>query len=265
VLLIVDEAQNLPPKTLEEIRMLSNLESEKHHLIQIILVGQPELKFKLQRKGLEQFVQRVTVHCHLEGLANDEVTQYIQHRLQVAEAQNPNLFEPEAIDMIHKYSRGIPRVINIICDTALVFGFADERQTIQPDLIETVVRERKDAGIYFHAIEEPDPQTLPGEAEDAAPQASNNQIQFLERRVRMLENMVNHIDQRLTVVTDKRDERDTTVVELIKMLKQNMESRMRLILKLLQLSQRTLLKDDASDHEEAAQRNSFFSRRKRGA
>ncbi len=83
VVLIIDEAQNLTNDTMEEIRMLSNIETEKHHLIQIILVGQPELKFKLQQSNLKQLAQRVTVHCHLKGLEKDEVKEYINHRLEI--------------------------------------------------------------------------------------------------------------------------------------------------------------------------------------
>ena len=97
VILIVDEAQNLTPEALEEIRMLSNLEAEKHHLIQIILVGQPELKYKLQLKELAQFAQRITVHCHLEGLGAEELDHYIRYRLQVAGAAHADIFRPDAM------------------------------------------------------------------------------------------------------------------------------------------------------------------------
>ena len=92
VLLIIDEAQNLSAETMEEIRMLSNLEAEKHHLLQMILVGQPELKHKLQRKELRQFAQRVTVSCHLNGLNKEEVDKYIRHRLKVAGAEDADIF-----------------------------------------------------------------------------------------------------------------------------------------------------------------------------
>jgi general secretion pathway protein A len=142
VVLIIDEAQNLSEKTLEEIRMLSNLESEKHHLIQMILVGQPQLKEKLQRKSLEQFVQRVTVNCHLDALDKNQVEGYIRHRLTVAGAQNLDIFDPEAMRAIYKYSCGIPRLINTICDTAFVYGYADDVRVIGSDLIEAVAQAR---------------------------------------------------------------------------------------------------------------------------
>ena len=148
VILIVDEAQNLGPEALEEIRMLSNLEAEKHHLIQIMLVGQPELKYKLQMKNLEQFAQRITVHCHLDGLGREEVDRYIQYRLTVAGAKGSDIFSNDAIEAIHRHSRGIPRLINILCDTALVFGYADSLKVIDKDVIEAVGKARKAGGLF---------------------------------------------------------------------------------------------------------------------
>jgi general secretion pathway protein A len=148
VILIVDEAQNISPATMEEIRMLSNLETEKHHLLQIILVGQPQLKETLRREDLVQFAQRVTVHCHLDGLSDDEVQNYIQYRLQIGGANNPDLFHPEAIASISEYSRGIPRLINILCDTALVFGFSDGAEIIDKKTIEDVIKNRDDGEIF---------------------------------------------------------------------------------------------------------------------
>jgi general secretion pathway protein A len=143
VVLIIDESQNLPEKTLEEIRLLSNLESEKNHLLQIILLGQPELKHKLEQKNLEQFVQRVTVYWHLKGLNQDEVGQYIRHRLRVAgSGDNSKIFNSEAVDALYTHSKGIPRLINIFCDAALVYGYADESKIIGKDTIEEVVKIR---------------------------------------------------------------------------------------------------------------------------
>ncbi len=148
VVLIIDEAQNLSVRTLEEIRMLSNLEAEKQHLIQIVLSGQPELRAKLKKKELEQLAQRVTVHSHLRGLDADEVARYISHRLRVAGADHRDLFTPEAIEALARYSKGIPRIINILCDAALVYGFADELQSIGKDVIEDVVNDKKEAGLF---------------------------------------------------------------------------------------------------------------------
>lgn len=148
VVLIIDEAQNLPAGTLEEIRMLSNLEAEKHHLIQIILCGQPELRTKLKRQELRQFAQRVTVHCHLGGLDSEQVTRYIRHRLHIAGADHHSLFTEDALKAVFTYSKGIPRIINILCDAALVYGFADGLKIIDGKVIEEVVRDKRKAGLF---------------------------------------------------------------------------------------------------------------------
>ena len=148
VLLIIDEAQNISLEAMEEIRMLSNLEAEKSHLIQIILIGQPELKSKLQRHDLKQFAQRVSTHYHINGLNKDEVNNYIRYRLEVGEAENLDIFQGDAIELIYQHSLGIPRIINVICDTALVYGYADEIKIIDKSLIETVIKEREESGIF---------------------------------------------------------------------------------------------------------------------
>lgn len=148
VVLIIDEAQNLPSATLEEIRMLSNLEAEKHHLIQIVLCGQPELRTKLKRQELRQFAQRVTVHCHLGSLDSEEMNRYINHRLRIAGTNHHSLFTDDALKGVYKYSRGIPRVINILCDAALVYGFADGLKTIDGRVIEEVVKDKREAGLF---------------------------------------------------------------------------------------------------------------------
>jgi general secretion pathway protein A len=143
VVLVVDEAQNLPARTLEEIRLLSNVEAEKQHLLQVILVGQPELKHKLQRDELRQFAQRVTGHYHLSSLNREEVKWYVRHRLRVAGLDNPHLFDEEALEAVWRLSNGIPRLINVLCDTALVFGFGEDRRTIGLSTVEDVVRDRR--------------------------------------------------------------------------------------------------------------------------
>jgi general secretion pathway protein A len=149
VILIVDEAQNLSLETLEEIRMLSNLNDEKHPLLHIILLGQPNLRERLNQKVLEQLRQRIAVHYHLEPLDHEDTVRYIKHRLQKAGGQNQDLFMPDAIDGIYQHSRGIPRVINVICDTALVYGFAEGAAQITKAIIESVVEERTSGGLSF--------------------------------------------------------------------------------------------------------------------
>jgi type II secretory pathway predicted ATPase ExeA len=139
-LLIFDEAQNLSIDVLEELRLLSNVNSEKDLVLQILLVGQPELRAKLSRPELKQFAQRVSVFFHLKPLERDETHAYIRHRLTLA-GGNPSLFLPDAIDLVHARTKGVPRLLNQLCDFALVYGFADKRTEIDADLVAQVVRD----------------------------------------------------------------------------------------------------------------------------
>ncbi len=141
VLLIIDEAQNMKPETLEELRMLSNVNSEKDQLVQVMLAGQPALKDTLRRPELMQFAQRIAVDYHLEPLGVKETCGYIQHRLVTAGAER-NIFTPAACERIHCYSGGTPRLINLLCDTVLVYGFADQLDMIDVDLVDEMVQER---------------------------------------------------------------------------------------------------------------------------
>ncbi len=141
VVLLIDEAQNLSSMVLEEVRMLSNLETEKEKLIQIILIGQPQLKAKLASPKLEQFKQRISVFYHLNALNQIEVEQYIRHRLKLAGVEDLEVFTPEAISLIHEYSRGIPRIINIACDSALLSGYATDTKVITAEMVSEVIRE----------------------------------------------------------------------------------------------------------------------------
>lgn len=145
-LLIVDEAQNLSSDTLEELRMFSNLNAGKDQLLQIILVGQPGLRDLLCQPALEQFAQRIMVDYHLEPLSRDETAGYIRHRLAVA-GGDPELFDDEAYDAAHRHSGGVPRLINLLCDTALVFGYAEQAPRIVARLIDDVAREKRLGGI----------------------------------------------------------------------------------------------------------------------
>jgi general secretion pathway protein A len=142
-LLIFDEAQNLSVEVLEELRLLSNINSEKDLVLQILLVGQPELRIKLSRPELKQFAQRVSVDFHLRPLDRNETHAYIRHRLAVA-GGTATLFLPEAIEFIYSQTRGVPRLLNQLCDFALVYAFADGRTTIDADLVAQVLRDRND-------------------------------------------------------------------------------------------------------------------------
>jgi len=143
-LLILDEAQNLSVEVLEELRLLSNVNSETDLVLQILLVGQPELRAKLARPELRQFAQRVSVDFHLRPLDRGETHGYIRHRLSVA-GGNEGLFLPEAIEFVYARTGGIPRLLNQLCDFALVYAFAEGRTSIDVDLVAQVVRERSSA------------------------------------------------------------------------------------------------------------------------
>jgi type II secretory pathway predicted ATPase ExeA len=145
-ILIVDEAQNLSMEALEELRLLSNINSGKDLLLQVVLVGQPELLEKLKRPELSQFAQRIAVSHHLTPLPYLETRSYIEHRVKIAGSDRP-LFTDLAMGTIQYFSGGIPRLINSICDMALVYGFADEQQIIGEDLVFRVVSDRQVSGI----------------------------------------------------------------------------------------------------------------------
>lgn len=145
-ILVVDEAQNMSLETLEELRLLSNVNADNDLLLQIILVGQPELLEKLRRPDLRQFAQRVAVHYHLAPLEYLETRAYVRCRLQVA-GGDPALFAEPAVAAVHSVTGGVPRLINSICDMALVYAFAEGRTTIDLDTIVTVARDKCATGL----------------------------------------------------------------------------------------------------------------------
>jgi putative secretion ATPase (PEP-CTERM system associated) len=139
--LIVDEAQNLSPQVLEEIRLLTNLETSTEKLLQIVLSGQPELEQKLNLPQLRQLRQRITLRCKTHPLTEDETRAYINLRLKIAGSNGTQIFTPEAIADIHRYSTGIPRVINLLCDHAMISAFVDQQKLVGSDIIDAVARE----------------------------------------------------------------------------------------------------------------------------
>jgi len=141
VVLIIDEAQNLKLSVLEEIRMLSNLETEKEKLLQIVLVGQPELKKKLELPELRQLRQRIVVRFHIPGMAEDEIREYIDHRLRIAGSDGGISFSEESVESVYKYTGGIPRVINLVCDKALLAAYVIETKDISLALIDRAINE----------------------------------------------------------------------------------------------------------------------------
>jgi general secretion pathway protein A len=146
-ILIIDEAQNLQPDALEGLRMLSNINADKDQILQLILVGQPQLKDMLCAPQLLQFAQRISADFHLRPLTFGEVSQYIDYRLKLVGARDP-LFTQDACTLIAHASAGIPRAINILCDTALVFGFATGAQTITTELVVEVIEQKRNFGIF---------------------------------------------------------------------------------------------------------------------
>jgi type II secretory pathway predicted ATPase ExeA len=146
-LLIIDEAQNLQPDALETLRMLSNINADKNQFLQLILVGQPQLKKLLCSPDLVQFAQRISADFHLKPLSPSEVTQYIDYRLQAVGARIP-LFSNEACAEIGSASAGIPRSINILCDTALVYGFASGAGRITKNIVDLVIEDKKEFGVF---------------------------------------------------------------------------------------------------------------------
>ena len=145
--LIIDEAQNMDAETLEELRMLSNVNADKHMVLQLVLVGQPELRDRLKAPGLEQFVQRISVNYHLDSMTPPETRAYIRHRLTVA-GGDPDLFCVDAADAIHVASRGVPRLVNVLCDMALVYAYAASTTHVDAAIVGEVVRDRGKTGLF---------------------------------------------------------------------------------------------------------------------
>lgn len=142
--IIIDEAQNLPKELLEEFRMLSNLETSKSKLLQILLVGQPELDIKLNSKELRQLKQRIAIRRQIKPLTPKECREYIEHRLSLVNSSSSKIFTAEAISLIVKYANGIPRNINILCDNAFLIGYSLSKKKIDAKIIKEVIEDMKD-------------------------------------------------------------------------------------------------------------------------
>jgi hypothetical protein len=134
------------PQALEELRMLSNVNTEKDQVLQVILAGQPGLREHLKDPRLEQFAQRISVDYNLDPLNLDETREYIHHRLNIA-GGSPNIFDDTACEAVFRYSGGIPRLVNLLCDTALVYGYAEQAHRISAQLIEDVARDKQKSRI----------------------------------------------------------------------------------------------------------------------
>ena len=185
VLLIIDEAQNLSIEALEEIRMISNLQTDDRILIQIMLVGQPELKERLKSDKLTQLSQRIALNFHLTPLTREETEIYINFRIENA-GGNPGIFTKDAIDLIHKTSGGTPRAINLMCDASLVYGFADEINVINSELVEQVIEDRGELSFQKSESKEKDNTFLPEHTE---------RITKLENEVRQLQKLLKSLQK----------------------------------------------------------------------
>lgn len=143
--LIIDEAQDMSVQALEMTRLLSNLETPSRKLLQIVLIGQPELREKLRSPTLRQLAQRIMVRCHLRTMTREETAAYLRHRLAVAGNDGGLHFDEPAIDAVHEYSQGTPRMVNTICDKALLAGYVEQARVIDQQVIRLAIRDLREA------------------------------------------------------------------------------------------------------------------------
>jgi general secretion pathway protein A len=203
--LVVDEAQNLSPQMLEEIRLLTNLETSTEKLLQIVLAGQPELEQKLNQPQLRQLRQRITLRAKTRQLTLEETQGYIQERMRIAGAENPDIFSPEAVAAVHRYARGIPRVTNLLCEHALVSSFVDQKNPVPAEIVEEVARD-----FDLHIVD-PLAQTPPPSPALAIPtngEANGDQPPLVESLLQALNTLVDRLNQAEARV-DSHAESDT--------------------------------------------------------
>jgi putative secretion ATPase (PEP-CTERM system associated) len=221
-LLIIDEAQNLTPDAIEEVRMLSNLQSDNHTLLQILLVGQPELKAQLEHPSMRQVAQRIAVRYHLTGLNREDTGRYISYRLETAGGR-PDLFTDVAVDLIHTVSKGIPRAINLACQAALVYGFADEAPRITQDLVRQIMADNLGVGLE---TADPPPAGLSANPSGSPTDASGNgykeRLDSIEQIVKGLQGVV---ENRLGVIEKGLGGRQNETVEKLSQLLQQERER----------------------------------------
>ncbi|WP_320008740.1 AAA family ATPase [Maridesulfovibrio sp.] len=194
VLLILDEAQNLSDEALEQVRMISNLQAGKDNLISILMVGQSGFRSRLSKARYSQIVQRIVVSAHLSRLRTQEVKEYIQYRLRQGGAEDPSLiFSDEAVAKIIEYSHGIPRNINVLCEGALVYGFADDIRPVTADVVEAFAEERINDGLL----------TVPESSRPYDEDEVCRYIEELEKRVASLESSMGIVKRTLVRIIQK--------------------------------------------------------------
>jgi general secretion pathway protein A len=189
--LVVDEAQNLSPQMLEEIRLLTNLETSTEKLLQIVLSGQPELEQKLNQPQLRQLRQRITLRAKTRQLTSEETLGYIQERMRIAGAENPDIFSPEAVEAVHRYARGIPRVTNLLCEHALVSSFVDQKNPVPAEIVEEIARDF-DLHIIDPLAQEPPPPAL---ALPASTGTNGDHPPLIESLLQALNTLVDRLNQ----------------------------------------------------------------------
>ena len=186
-ILVVDEAHHLSPEILEEIRLLTNLETSQQKLLQIILAGQPELDQKLDSHELRQLKQRIALRCHLDPLSPNETAQYMSRRLRIAGAPAAvEIFSKPAIEAVFRYSRGIPRLVNTICENALLAGYAKHAATITSEIIDGVARDLR-LGVVVSEHKNPDPRNSGGQL--VKEQEQNELLQAVKTLLEVRERM----------------------------------------------------------------------------
>jgi general secretion pathway protein A len=196
--LIVDEAQNLSPQMLEEIRLLTNLETSTEKLLQIVLAGQPELEQKLNQPQLRQLRQRITLRAKTLQLSVEETRGYIQERLRIGGAENTDIFSPEAIVAVHRFARGIPRVTNLLCEHSLVSAFVDHRNPVPPEIVEEVARD-----FDLHIV---DP-IAQAPQQPLAPHTNGDQPPLIESLLQALNTLVDRLNQAEGAATESDHEK----------------------------------------------------------
>jgi putative secretion ATPase (PEP-CTERM system associated) len=198
-ILIIDEAQNLAEELLEEVRMLSNLETSDSKLLQIILVGQPELRTILSAPTLRQLRQRISINCHLQPMSREETECYIMHRLAVAGNAAAVEYPSESLDVVFRFSKGIPRLINIICDFLMLSAFAEETKVISVDMLREVIGDLDFDNHFWSAAVTVQPEGLPTDTVASSQPAGSLQLQQeicstlhdIAKRLDALENTIN--------------------------------------------------------------------------
>ena len=209
IILVIDEAQNLPKDALEEVRMLSNFQADDSMPLQIFLIGQPELRTILKSPGMHQIRQRIAVNYHLNGLSREETQNYIEYRLKKA-GGNRNPFTPDAIDLIFQSAAGIPRSINILCDSALLYGFAEEVETVDADIVESVIGDlnlqtfiQKEPRVEQNRSGEPPAATIP-RASKTAPetQKESKPDDLLKKVLLVIKKQLDKIDIKIDILRD---------------------------------------------------------------